>query len=49
MASPSNAKREGRPPRPWKQEGNLRIDMTPEEFADAVLSGKGVQSAEGEQ
>lgn len=47
MASPTQGKRKGRPPRPWKQEEDLRIDMTPEELADAILSGKGVKDNEG--
>ncbi len=34
----------GRPPRPYQNEQDLRIDMSPEELAKAVLSGKGVDA-----
>ena len=46
-AEREHARRKGRPPRPWKNEQDLRIDMSPEELAKAVLSGKGVE-ADGE-
>lgn len=34
----------GRPPRPYQNEQDLRIAMSPEELAKAVLSGKGLDA-----
>lgn len=35
-----------RPERPYKNEQDLRIKMSPEALAQAVLSGKGVKAEE---